>query len=59
MNSEDLPGPAMIYWRCVESGERLGIEPPSAERVRELVSEWNSIIEATHRVAEIGPQRTH
>ena len=43
MNPDDVPDPDVIYRSCVESCERLGVEPPTLERVRQLVGEWNAI----------------
>lgn len=43
MTDDDLPDPDAIYQRCVENCERLGIEPPSADRARQLLKEWNRL----------------
>jgi hypothetical protein len=37
----DLPDHEMVYQRTVETCWRMGIEPPSRERVEQLVSGWN------------------
>ena len=54
----DLPDPDVIYARTVESCRQFGIEPPSRERVEQLVGEWNRVI-GTLAGRENGSQRTH
>jgi hypothetical protein len=39
MNPDDLPDPDETYQHCVETCRRLGIERPTQERARQLVSE--------------------
>jgi|APFre7841882630_1041343.scaffolds.fasta_scaffold11023_2 hypothetical protein len=51
----DPPGADVVYARCLETCRRLGVEPTTPERVRELTSEFKQVLTG----ADSGAKATH